>query len=140
MRLKILREAFLSWTILIGGAVLEGIFRRLVLEPVLPNQVAEIIGIGLVLFTACIIADQFIRRDRFPNVKWRLIQVGVLWVLFTVAFEFVFFHFAIGLSWSTIAQNYNVFDGRPFVLGLVVTAFVPLLVARWRSDREHPTN
>lgn len=50
------------------------------------------------------------------------LMIGLVWMAMTVAFEFLFFHYLGGHSWSALLANYNVLAGRVWV-------FVPLWVA-----------
>ena len=49
------------------------------------------------------------------------IAIGLVWMAMTLAFEFLFGHYAAGHSWRRLLEEYNVLAGRPWV-------FVPLWV------------
>jgi hypothetical protein len=57
---------------------------------------------------------------------WR---VGVLWVVLTLAFEFLGGHYLFGSPWPNLLADYNLFQGRIWVLVLIVTAIAPRLCA-----------
>lgn len=50
--------------------------------------------------------------------------IGLAWTALTVAFEFLFFHYAGGHAWSELRANYNLLEGRiwPFVLLWIAVA------------------
>jgi hypothetical protein len=65
--------------------------------------------------------------------NWRLtssneaITVGIIWLLLTLAFEFLFGHFVGGHSWEKLIAQYNIFSGNLWVLIVIWTALLPLV-------------
>ena len=55
------------------------------------------------------------------------ILVGILWLILTLAFEFLFGHFVARHSWKKLLANYNVFAGNLWTLILIWTAIVPFV-------------
>ncbi len=53
--------------------------------------------------------------------------IGGLWLVMTILFEFVFGHFVMGHSWGKLLYDYNLYQGRIWVLVLLWTATAPLL-------------
>lgn len=60
-------------------------------------------------------------------------SIGLLWMTLTIAFEFLFFHFAGGHSWQELLGNYNILNGRVWPVVLVWIAIAPYVF--FRSDR-----
>lgn len=60
-----------------------------------------------------------------PKVAWR---VGAMWLAMTLAFEFLFMHYAAGHPWSRLLADYDVAAGRLWVLVLAVVGAGPRLV------------
>ena len=60
-------------------------------------------------------------------------SIGIMWLLMTVAFEFLFGHYLMGHSWSRLLHDYNLIAGRVWVLVLIWTAAAPYLFFRLRS-------
>ncbi|MBE0615446.1 MAG: hypothetical protein IH604_17395 [Burkholderiales bacterium] len=70
----------------------------------------------------------------FPPVSARqAFSIGLLWMSLTVAFEFLFFHFAGGHSWQALLGNYNVLQGRVWPVVLLWIAIAPYVF--FRADR-----
>lgn len=64
---------------------------------------------------------------------WR---AGILWLAMTVAFEFLFFHYVTGHSWSELLANYDLAAGRLWVLLLAWIAVAPAVFQRlWAKRR-----
>jgi len=65
-----------------------------------------------------------------------LFKLGIFWTVLTVAFECLFGHYVMGLSWESLWADYNVFRGRLWPLVLIVTLFGPWFAQKLR-DRVH---
>ena len=67
--------------------------------------------------------------------------IGANWVLFTILFEFIFGHFAMGHSWETLFHDYNLFSGRLWVLVLVWILLAPYVIFQIKKNKQtHPNN
>jgi hypothetical protein len=51
----------------------------------------------------------------------------------TVAFEFLAGHYFFRTPWANLLADYNLFDGRIWLLVLATSAFAPLIMARARN-------
>lgn len=69
----------------------------------------------------------------FPPVSGlQAIRIGLFWLALTVAFEFLFFHYAGGHSWSVLLANYDILRGRVWVCVLAWIALAPCVFYRIR--------
>jgi len=74
----------------------------------------------------------------FLTGRWRIesagqaIAIGVIWLVLTVAFEFLFGHFVVGHPWSRLLHDYDLLQGRVWVLVLVWTTIAPYVFYRLR--------
>lgn len=55
------------------------------------------------------------------------IFIGLIWLLLTVSFEFIFGHYIAGHSWNKLLADYNIFAGRVWILILIWITIAPLL-------------
>ena len=55
------------------------------------------------------------------------LRVGMLWLVFTLAFEFLAGHYLFRRSWPSLWAEYDLSQGRIWVLVLLVTCLAPLL-------------
>ena len=62
-------------------------------------------------------------------------SIGLLWLALTLAFEFLFFHYAGGHSWSELLGNYNMLKGRIWPLVLIWIAIAPYVFFRFDRAR-----
>jgi hypothetical protein len=94
------------------------------------NQVS--CGIGIALFAIAV----WIVNRRWPFESsaqaWR---TGVLWMLMTVTWEFLFFHYVAGRSWKELAGNYAFCQGQLWVLVLLAVLVLPPLAVGSRRSR-----
>jgi hypothetical protein len=60
----------------------------------------------------------------------RLWLLGLFWLSLTVAFEFLYGRFALGLSWRKLLDDYNLLKGRLWPLVLVTTLVSPPIAAK----------
>ena len=56
-----------------------------------------------------------------------LLLIGIFWAVITIIFEFVFGHYVIGHSWQKLFADYNLFNGRLWVLVLINNIVAPLI-------------
>lgn len=61
-------------------------------------------------------------------------QVGLAWVAMTIAFEFGFGHYVTRNSWSDLLADYNILEGRLWLL-IPLTILIAPVVARRMGER-----
>ena len=58
------------------------------------------------------------------------LAIGLIWLGLTLAFEFLFMHYARGIAWSRLLHDYNVLEGRVWAFVLLWVLVAPLVVHR----------
>lgn len=53
------------------------------------------------------------------------IAIGFIWLTLTIAFEFLFGHYVMKHPWSRLLHDYNIFEGRLWVLVLLWVTLAP---------------
>lgn len=117
------------WIILLIAAVINGTIRQKFIGILIDEQPAHIVSTILLALIIFIVASLFIRAKGIRK-RSTLLFIGVLWVLLTVAFEFLFFHYASGVPWSKLLADYNILKGRIFPLVLLSSLLSPLIASR----------
>ena len=117
----------LFWFVLMVVAILNGIMRQTLFHNLLgelsAHQLSTVTGILLVFFAVWLI-----------NKKWKIearqqaLYIGIIWLIMTIIFEFVFGHFVMGHSWTHLFFDYNIFAGRVWLFFLLSLVFIPLIV------------
>lgn len=118
-----------AWLLMLLVSIANGAVRDFTygkhMDELTAHQLSTVSGIpvlGLVIWG-------FVRR--YPPLSGReAVSIGLLWVALTVAFEFLFFHYVGGHSWSELLANYNVLKGRVWVVVLAWVAIAPYLFFR----------
>lgn len=68
-----------------------------------------------------------------PHDAQRAWAVGLLWLAMTFGFEFGAGHFLFKKPWSELLFDYNIAQGRLWVLVPIITALAPWLMAKARG-------
>lgn len=119
----------LAWLVMLGVSVLNGIARDAgygrELEPLVAHQLSTIYGMTLLGG----VIGAYAWRWPFASAAaaWR---AGCLWLALTVAFEFIFFRYVTGHSWSELLANYDLAAGRLWPLLLLWIALAPEVFRR----------
>jgi hypothetical protein len=115
-----------AWFIFMITAVINGTFRVRVLEASIREYYAHVIS--TLLLSAALLVEIHVFLDAVGDYSqgW-LIALGVMWTLLTIGFEFGFGR-AMGQSWQTLLENYNLARGRIWPLVLVVLLLTPPLM------------
>lgn len=122
----------LAWIPMVFIAILNGLFR----ESVLAKTFTELRAHQVSCLTGVLL---FFGYTWLISFAWPLqsgkqaISVGLVWLILTVAFEFVFGHYVVGHSWERLSQDYNIFVGRLWVFVLLAVALLPIIVFKMRS-------
>lgn len=128
-------RAIAIWLLILAAESIAGTIRRIWLVPALGEHTAHQIGVVaaslLILFIAWLTARWLDAR----TFKAQL-QVGVLWVVLMLAFEFGV-GFAIGYSMQQMLVEYDLSRGGLMGLGFVVLLFAPAFGA-WAINARKP--
>lgn len=114
------------WVFLAFSAIVVAIFRIRVLLPPLGEQTAHQLGTALYLIVQFIIIYIFIKNIKVKKFK-TLLGIGIFWVVITIIFEFVFGHYVLGHSWQKLFTDYNIFNGRLWILVLINNIVAPII-------------
>ena len=121
-----------AWFVMLLVAVANGAVRDFTygrhMEELTAHQLSTATGVLLL----GIVIRGFVRLYP-PSSGREAISMGLLWMALTVAFEFLFFHYVGGHSWSELFGNYNVLKGRVWVVVLAWIAIAPYVF--FRLDR-----
>ncbi len=125
-------RAIAVWFMFILAETLNGSLRILWLVPALGDVQAHQISFAIGSLLIFAIATLFIRWLQVSRI-FQLIQIGLLWLFLTVAFEIGLGRFILNYSWEQIATDYNVSQGGLMPFGLLLLALSPLIAAKLRG-------
>lgn len=114
----------IAWFPMIVIGILNGVLRKACYE----NALGELRAHQLSTLSGAILFGLYIW---LVGRHWQLesgqqaILVGVMWLVMTVSFEFLFGYFVAGHSWHRLLQDYNILEGRLWTLILIWITIAP---------------
>ena len=114
-----------AWFLFMLTAIVNGVLRVSRLEPTMGEYQAHVVS-TLLLCLALLIEISIFLDTVGDRSQSSLIALGVMWTLLTLVFEFGFGR-AVGQSWATLLQNYDLPHGRIWPLVLLVLLLTPPL-------------
>lgn len=124
-----------AWLGVSGLAIANGVAREGLYGEAVGDQAAH--QISTVTLLVMIAGYAWLLQRLWPLTSSRTAwQVGAAWVAMTVAFEFGFGHYVTGNSWSALLADYNILEGRLWLIIPLAMLLAPELVRRTapRSD------
>jgi len=123
----------MAWLPMVAIAIVNGLLRDLVYGRRMSERRAHQMSTLLAMVLFGIYIREVVELWP-PTSSGQAAQVGLVWLLLTVAFEFGFGHCVAGLPWKRLLQDYNVASGRVWPALLVWVAFAPYLFYLGRSQ------
>lgn len=129
-------KALLAWFGFAALAVLCGTLRVQLLEPLVGQAAAHIIGTLAVcaLFWGIIVRFVAWTHLRHTGV---VLALGAVWAALAIAFEFGFGHYVMGHPWERLLADYNILAGRVWLLVLLTLLLGPYAAARLAGRKAH---
>ncbi len=122
----------IAWFVMLLVSVANGALRQFTFGKYFGETSAHLISTVIGIFLLGIVIWAYVRRYP-PDSGRQALLIGLLWMALTVAFEFLFFHYVGGRSWSELLANYNLFEGRVWVAVLAWVAIAPYVFFRLKS-------
>jgi hypothetical protein len=123
----------IGWLPLVVIGVLNGVIRGMVYE----KYVGDLAAHQISTLTGIILMGYYIW---WLTGRWKIgslshaIIIGQIWLDLTIAFEFLFGHYIMGHPWSRLLHDYNLLEGRTWVLVLIWVATAPVVFYKIRSS------
>jgi len=122
----------LAWVAMLMIAVANGALRRATFAKIMPevraHQLSTLIGSVLIgLFIWLVI------RRWPPSSGRQALLIGIIWVLLTVSFEFFMGLVLAHRSLAEVFRDYNLLEGRVWVLFLIWLTLAPWAFFRLRG-------
>jgi hypothetical protein len=117
----------LAWFPLVLLAILNGALRekgyRRFMSELRAHQLSTLIGIVLVGIYV------WIMELLWPlESSQQAFQIGGIWLVLTILFEFGFGHYVMGHPWERLFHDYNILTGRVWLVFVIWTAISPLVI------------
>jgi len=127
-----LPRIFGVWLLILPLMVINGIVREMVLVPSLGRRPADVASAAIGIVIVLLITMPFLRRARGRSTG-ALVRVSAIWLLLTVAFEFLFGHYVDHKSWTELAGNYAIWRGNLWPIVLATLVLSPFIWGRSRT-------
>ena len=125
------KRVLIVFCLIVVAETINGILRRLYLEPVVGSLQAAHIGLVVALaliFVICLATSRWLGLR--SKLGW--MQVGLVLVVLMLAFEFGLGR-AMGYSWDRILADYDPSRGGLMLLGMIGLLYAPRFAARLRG-------
>lgn len=135
MSTSVLAKAAVLWLAILALATANGIAREKILVAALGPFAAQVAS-GIVL-SACIFLVALAAAPwygRLASAQW--LEVGVLWLALTLAFEFGFGRLVLHKTWMELFEAYTFKGGNIWPMVLLVSLLAPWLTAKLRGVLE----
>lgn len=116
-----------AWLGMLALAFANGTARALGYQPLVGELAARQIATQILLGLLAAYVWVLHRRRPLPTTRTAL-AVGSLWTALTLAFEFGFGHYVAKTPWELLLAEYDLFQGRIWVLVPIATTVTPAIV------------
>ena len=120
------------WVLLALGAIINGVVRDKLLTLLIGERLAlPLSGVSLSLLIFCV--TLFFVPFWGISSACGFLYVGIIWLSFTLAFEFIFGHYVVGEPWKKIVEVFYIHRGNLYLLALASAALSPYIAAKIRG-------
>ncbi|MFP4142914.1 MAG: hypothetical protein ACLFSM_06790 [Thermoplasmata archaeon] len=130
MNQKLYLYALVVWILLVFLAIINAGIREGMFSPTFGDYWGHILSSILLSAIIFVVAYLFLSYSSFDYTSKDLTLIGTIWLVLTVSFEFLFGHYVMEHSWDTLLADYNIFEGRIWVLVLISTFLSPAIAGR----------
>ncbi|MGL5512785.1 MAG: hypothetical protein ACRDBM_06040 [Sporomusa sp.] len=119
--------ATIAWGILVILAIINGGIREEFMSVHVGEQVGHIISSIILYSVVLLVAYIFVNRVGIEYKPNAMLATGLYWFILTIGFEFIFGHYVAGHSWERLLADYNILNGRIWILVLITVLCAPRL-------------
>ena len=121
-------KAIITWLWFMPIAFINGVLREFTYKPFTGELAAH--QISTIMASAAFFALAYFRLHHYLRTTSRsnLFLIGSVWVVATVVFEFLSGRFISGSTWERLLYDYNITEGRIWILLLVTMLLTPLVI------------
>jgi hypothetical protein len=124
-------RAIVVWFAVLALANLNGAMREVWLIPRLGPGLGRVLSTVILSGMVFLVTWLTIGWIR-PATRGDALRIGVLWLVLTLAFEFLVGHYLFHKPWAVLLEDYDLSRGRIWMAVLVVVLLAPLCTARMR--------
>lgn len=129
-------RALAVWLVILVLANLNGALREFWLIPGLGEPAGRVVS-TVTLCVLIVLVTWLAIAWIGPTTAGQAWSIGALWLLLTLAFEFLAGHYLFGNPWSVLLEDYDLRRGRIWVLVPLVVLLAPLWASRVTGLLQH---
>lgn len=124
------------WVAMAVFAVINGIFREVMLIPLIGERVGHVVSTVLLIVAILLLSYFYFTRSGIDYKRAELVGIGVVWVVLTVGFEFLV-GFLEGIPVSETLAQYDLLAGQVWIFVPLALLITPLVFGAYldRSNR-----
>ena len=127
--MKIIIYAFKIWLTILPIAFINGTIRVALINPYFGEKLGHIISTLMLSVVIVFIVYLFKKKIKYDYTKKELLIIGLTLMTLTMIFEFGL-GLATGKSWKFMLADYNIFQGRIWLLVLITELLSPLILKK----------
>ncbi|MEO8029784.1 MAG: hypothetical protein ABJC74_12435 [Gemmatimonadota bacterium] len=120
-------RTLLIWFALLLIAVVNGGIREILLVPRIGIEAGHALS-SITLSAGIVLVTWLTLSWVGPASARQAWLIGLAWLVMTLVFEFGFGHYLRGQPWRVLLEDYNLLNGRIWLLVLLTTAVAPWAV------------
>lgn len=130
-------RAIAVWCAIVPIAIANGAVREILIVPATGPAPGHVIS-TMMLSSAILLVSWLTIGWMRPASLRDAARIGASWLALTLAFEFLAGHYIFGTTWDRLLADYNLAEGRVWILVPITTALAPWLTARARHVASQP--
>jgi hypothetical protein len=118
------------WLLFMVIAIINAGIRNGVYKPIVGDLAAHQIS-SIIFIVAIFLVTYFaLRFSNLALTDTQSLYIGIVWLIFTILFEFVAGHYVFGNPWENLIKDYNLLEGRIWSLVLLTIVLSPYITNR----------
>jgi len=131
MSQKLLLYTIGVWFVFMILAIINAIVREAVYAPKVGEWAGHVISTVIFITLIFAVVFLFLTQVQIDYDQQDLLLIGTVWLIGTIAFEFLAGHYVFGNSWDHLLADYNILKGRVWSLVPITVFSAPYLVDRF---------
>lgn len=120
---------------MVAIAIANGAIGEFLVSRLAGGYVSHLYRTSVIITVIFFFSRAYLRRAVEGPVPYTYaLSAGLLWLVSSIIFEFIFGHYVFGFSWERILTEYRVSEGRLWALVLASEVAAPLLNAYFLRD------
>jgi len=116
-----------TWFLFMILAIINAIIRNEGYKPLIGDLRAHQLSTFTFIILIFVVTYFVLKFSNLQISDKEAILLGFLWLMMTITFEFIAGHFIFGNPWEKLIADYNILQGRIWILVLITILFSPYI-------------